>query len=309
MDRDSKAVYNTVDASLWYIDRLYQFLKYTNDKTLLEKTWKTLQSIMYGYIKGTDFGIKMDNDFLISHNPGLSWMDVKIDDYYPTPRSRKAVEIQALWYNALRIMSNFAHLLEKNDKFIDLSEKVKDSFNYQFDDFYDVIDIKDTSFRPNLIFLVSLDFPMIDENLQKKIVNDVQKKLLTIFGLRTLSPDDPGYKGTYLGNYNKDIAYHNGTVWPWLMGPFIKSYVKVENYDKKSREYAFNNFLKPMIDIFGEQWDGSIHEIFDGDPIYAPRGCITQAWSVAEILRTWIEDIENISPEYEKIFELPEISV
>lgn len=305
MDRDSKAVYNTVDASLWYIDRVYQYLKYTNDKAFLEKIWKTLQSIILGYIKGTSFGIKMDDDFLISHDPGLTWMDVKIDDYYTTPRARKAVEIQALWYNALKIMSNFAQLIGKNDKFIDLSEKVKDSFNYQFDDLYDVIDVKDTSFRPNQIFLVSLDFTMIDENLQKKIVNEIQKELVTIFGVRTLSPNDSNYKGTYIGAYNKDIAYHNGTAWPWLMGPFIKAFVKIKN----QRKYAFENFLKPMLDVFGEQWDGSIYEIFDGNPIYAPRGCITQAWSVAEILRSWVEDIEKISPEYETIFTSPKVRV
>lgn len=309
MDKDSKAVYNTVDASLWYIDRVYQYLKYTNDKAFLEKIWKTLQLIILGYIKGTDFGIKMDDDFLISHDPGLTWMDVKIDDYYPTPRARKAVEIQALWYNTLRIMSNFAQLIGKNDKYIDLSEKVKDSFNYQFDDFYDVIDINDTSFRPNLIFLVSLDFTMISKQLQKKIVDDVQKNLFTIFGLRTLSPDDSRYKGTYIGDYNKDIAYHNGTVWPWLMGPFVKAFVKVKNHNKKYREYAFDNFLKPMLDVFGKRWDGSIYEIFDGDPIYAPQGCITQAWNVAEILRSWVEDIEKISPEYENIFTSPKIRV
>jgi predicted glycogen debranching enzyme len=305
MDRDSKAVYNTVDASLWYIDRVYQYLKYTNDKAFLEKIWKTLQSIILGYIKGTSFGIKMYDDFLISHDPGLTWMDVKIDDYYPTPRARKAVEIQALWYNALKIMSNFAQLIGKNDKFIDLSEKVKDSFNYQFDDLYDVIDVKDTSFRPNQIFLVSLDFTMIDENLQKKIVNEIQKELVTIFGVRTLSPNDSNYKGTYIGAYNKDMAYHNGTVWPWLMGPFIKAFVKIKN----QRKYAFENFLKPMLGVFGEQWDGSIYEIFDGNPIYAPRGCITQAWSVAEILRSWVEDIEKISPEYETIFTSPKVRV
>ena len=305
IDRDSTAVYNTVDASLWYIDRMYQYLKYTNDLKFLENIWKTLHHIMYGYIKGTDFGIKMDEDFLISHEPGLTWMDVNINGFFPTPRSKKAVEIQALWYNALMIMSNFAKLLDKNDKYIDLSEKVKENFNYQYDDFYDVIDIKDISIRPNQIFLVSLDFNMIEKNLQEKIVNQVQKNLLAIFGLRTLSSDNSKYIGNYLGNHNKDIAYHNGTVWPWLMGPFIKAFVKVKN----KREYAFNNFLKPMLDVFGEQWDGSIYEIFDGDPIYAPRGCISQAWSVAEILRAWIEDIEKISPEFEKIFIPFEIKV
>ncbi|MGF3553954.1 MAG: amylo-alpha-1,6-glucosidase, partial [Thermoplasmatota archaeon] len=137
---------------------------------------------------------------------------------------------------------------------------------------------------------------------------DVKEKLLTIFGLRTLSTDDPRYKGSYLGNYNKDLAYHNGTVWPWLLGPFIKAYLKIEKNTAESREFAYNNFIKPMIDVFNDIWDGSINEIFDGDPIYAPGGCITQAWSVAEILRACVEDIENISPEFKDLFVLPEIS-
>ena len=309
MEKDSKAVYNTADASLWYIDRVYQYMKYTNDPDFLNEIWDTIQSIILGYIKGTDFGIHMDDDFLISHNPGLTWMDVKINDYYPTPRSNKAVEIQALWYNALRIMSNFAQLLNKKDRFLELSEKVRDSFTRQYDNQYDVIDTMDTSIRPNQIFLVSLDFNMIDEELQKKIVNDVQQHLLTIFGLRTLSPKDPNYKGLYIGNYNKDIAYHNGTVWPWLLGPFIKAFMKVEKHDVKSAELAYKNFIKPMLDVFNEKWDGSIYEIFDGSPVYAPRGCINQAWNVAEILRTWVEDIENITPKYEKMFYSPKIRV
>ena len=127
----------------------------------------------------------------------------------------------------------------------------------------------------------------------------MQKSLLTIFGLRTLSPQDPRYKGTYIGNYHRDIAYHNGTVWAWLMGPFIKAFVKVKNHEASQRQYAFEHFLQPMINVYGDQWDGSIHEIFDGDPPFAPRGCITQAWSVAEILRAWVEDIQNIAPKYE----------
>ena len=158
------AVYNSVDSSLWYIDRVYQYLKYTNDKVFLEKIWPTLISIIDGYKNGTDFGIHMDDDYLISHGPGLTWMDVKIGDYYPTPRNNKAVEIQALWYNALCIMSGFSQLLDKTDTYFDLSEKVKNSFNKQFDRQYDVIDTKDLSFRPNQIFLASLDFSMIDKS-------------------------------------------------------------------------------------------------------------------------------------------------
>lgn len=309
MDRDSKAVYNTVDASLWYIDRVYQYLKYTNDTNFLNEVWETLQLIIDAYKKGTDFNIYMDEDFLISHDPGLTWMDIKIGEYYPTPRSRKAVEIQALWYNALRIMSIFSQLLGKDDKYYELSENVKNSFNKQYTQQFDVIDTKDLSFRPNQIFLVSLDFTMINDSLQEKIVNDVKEKLLTIFGLRTLSTDDSRYKGKYLGDYNKDMAYHNGTIWPWLIGPFIKAFLKIKKYTPESRKFAYNNFIKPMLAVFNDIWDGSINEIFDGDPIYAPEGCISQAWSVAEILRTCVEDIEKKSSQYENIYKLPEISV
>jgi len=309
MDRNSEPIYNTVDASLWYVDRAYQYLKYTNDHDFLEKVWPTLKSIIENYKNGTDYGIHMDQDFLISHGPGLTWMDVKIGDYYPTPRSNKAVEIQALWYNALMIMDNLAKSFKKDGNYSDLAKLVKENFNMQYDQQYDVVDTKDLSCRPNKIFLASLDFSMIDKGLQKKIVDDVENKLLTIFGPRTLSPEDSRYKGKYIGNFNKDLAYHNGTVWPWLMGPFIKAFVKVNNCEKAKRDYAYQNFLKPMFDVFGEKWDGSVYEIFDADPIYVPQGCITQAWSVAEILRAWVEDIEKIQPKYENIFLSHEICV
>jgi predicted glycogen debranching enzyme len=307
-ERDSQPMYNTVDASLWYVDRVYQYLKYTNDLSLAEKLWSTLQSIIEGYRKGTDYNIHMDSDFLISHDEGLTWMDVKLGNYYPTPRSKKAVEIQALWYNALQIMSALSTLLGKSNPYSELARNVKENFENQYDYPYDVIDTKDLSMRPNQIFLVSLDFSLIEKPMQERIVTEVQKTLVTLFGLRTLSPQDSRYKGKYLGNHNKDLAYHNGTVWPWLMGPFIKAFVKVTGHDSTQRQYAFQNFLQPMIDVYGNQWDGSIHEIFDGDPPYLPQGCITQAWSVAEILRSWTEDIENITPKYESVL-LHEIGI
>ena len=302
MDRDSNPIYNTVDASLWYIDRVFQYLKYTDDKTFLEEIWGTLDSIIEYYKNGTDFDICMDGDFLVSHGPGLTWMDVKIGEYYPTPRARKAVEIQALWYNALRIMSNLSRVFGKYDKYYDLSERVKTSFNEQFDQLYDVVDSRDLSFRPNQIFLVSLDFSMIDNGLQKRVVDGVGEQLVTVFGLRSLSPFDSNYKGSYIDGYDKDVAYHNGTVWPWLMGPFVRAFVNVKDCEQVWRDFAFDNFLKPMFDVFDGCWDGSVYEIFDGDPVFAPRGCISQAWSVAEILRSWVEDINNKSPEFEDIY-------
>jgi len=236
-------------------------------------------------------------------------MDVKINDYYPTPRTKKAVEIQALWYNALRIMSILSEKIGVEDEYLVLSEKVKNSFNLQYDNQYDVLDTRDLSIRPNKIFLVSLDYNLIDGNLQEKIVENIKKELLTIFGLRTLSKDNPNFKGIYLNNYNRDLSYHNGIVWPWLLGPFIKSFIKVKNNEEKWRKYAFKTYLKPMFDVFGDIWDGSINEIYDGIPPYIPRGCITQAWSIAEILRTWIEDIENIKPLYEKNYISHKISI
>ncbi|MFA5103221.1 MAG: amylo-alpha-1,6-glucosidase [Candidatus Thermoplasmatota archaeon] len=307
-ERDSQPMYNTVDASLWYVDRMYQYLKYTNDLQCVEALWPTLQSIIDRYKNGTDFGIHMDNDFLISHGEGLTWMDVKIGNSYITPRSKKAVEIQALWYNALRIMSTLATFLDKENQYSELAENVKKSFRQQYIHPYDVIDTQDLSMRPNQIFLVSLDFPMIEKQMQRWIVDEVQKSLVTIFGLRSLSPQDSRYKGTYLGNHHRDYAYHNGTVWPWLLGPFIKAYIKVHDHDATQRRYAFHTFLQPMLDVYGESWDGSLHEIFDGDPPFAPQGCITQAWSVAEVLRTWVEDIENMTPRYESLL-LHEIGV
>jgi predicted glycogen debranching enzyme len=300
-ERNAQPVYNTVDAALWFIDRVYQYLTYTNDLALVEALWPVLQSIIEGYTHGTEYGIHMDSDFLISHGPGLTWMDVKIGEYYPTPRSKKAVEIQALWYNDLMIMGTLARLLKKHDHYSELAASVKQSFQKLYDQQYDVVDARDLSMRPNQIFLASLDFLMIDHQLQEKIVDDVLSQLVTVFGLRTLSSQDSRYKGTYFGDYNKDLAYHNGTVWPWLLGPFIKAFVRMKNQELAWRQYAYTHFLQPMFDVFGEKWDGSVYEIFDADPPFAPQGCITQAWSVAEILRAWVEDVEGIQPPYKNL--------
>jgi len=302
MDRDAASAYNTVDASLWFIDRVFQYLKYTNDQDFLFLVWPRLEGIIRHYIQGTEYGIHMDSDFLISHGPGLTWMDVKMGEYYPTPRDHKAVEIQALWYNALRIMGVFASVLGRKDTFSGLAGRVHDSFHRQYDQQYDVIDRRDISRRPNKIFLVSLDFPLADEPLQEEIVDDVQEHLLSLFGLQTLANDDPQYKGSLIGPYNKDLAYHNGIVWPWLLGPFITAFVKVQDFDPAMRRYARETFIEPMREVFGSEWDGTVPELFDPEPPYAPQGCITQAWSVAEILRALVEDIEGKAPEFKELF-------
>jgi predicted glycogen debranching enzyme len=281
---------------------VYQYLQYTNDIDLLKTVFPTLKSIIKNYRYGTSHGIHMDEDCLISHDPGLTWMDVKLGNYYSTPRAKKAVEIQALWYNALSIMDRFAIFLNEQNSYRSLAEKVKKNFRLVYDQQYDVIDTKDLSLRPNKIFLVSLPYSMISRNLQERIVEDIRQNLHTTFGLRTLAPSDQQYKGFYLGNYHRDIAYHNGVVWPWLLGPFITGFVKIHHHDKQWRKYAYNEFIEPLIHVYGNLWDGSIHEIFDGDFPYAPQGCISQAWSVAEILRSWIEEIEYVRPPFEHIF-------
>jgi predicted glycogen debranching enzyme len=299
MERDGASAYNTVDASLWFVDRVFQYLKYTDDEDFLFIIWPTLERIIHSYIHGTKFGIHMDNDFLISHGPGLTWMDVKMGDYYPTPRAHKAVEIQALWYNALRIMSALAPLLGRKDDYSSLAQRVHDSFHRQYDKLYDVIDTKDVSDRPNKIFLVSLDFPLADEPLQDEIVDAVQDNLVSLFGLQTLATSDQAFKGSLIGPYNKDLAYHNGIVWPWLLGPFLTAFVKVHDFEPGMRRFAREQFYEPMREVFGRQWDGTIPELSDPEPPFAPQGCMTQAWSVAEILRALVEDIEGRRPSFE----------
>jgi len=299
-ERDSQAAYNTVDASLWFIDRVFQYLKYTNDATFISSIWETLESICQSYREGTDFDIHMDNDYLITHGPGLTWMDVKMGEYYPTPRAGKTVEIQALWYNALNQMGILASKYGKQNWYTDLAEQVRQSFVKQYTELYDVLDAHDTSLRCNMVFLVSLDYSLVPKEKQQQIIETIQQHLLTPFGLRTLSPNNPQYKARYLGDYPRDLTYHNGIVWPWLYGPFITGYLKVHNYDQQARQHAFSTFIEPMFHVFGDQWDGSIPEIFDAAPPFTPRGCIAQAWSSAELLRAWVEDITYQRPEFEQ---------
>jgi len=309
-DLTNDPAYNTVDASLWYIDRVFQYLKYTNDWGFVDKVFPAMQSIIHAYQTKTINDIHMDEDYLIAHGPGLTWMDVKMGEFYPTPRASKAVEIQALWYNALRIMDICAERLDKQNPYQSLAASVKESFNAQYDQPYDVIDTKDVSCRPNALFLLSLDFCMVEsKEIIHQIIENTEKKLLTVFGLRTLEQNNPQYKGSYIGDYPRDITYHNGTVWPWLLVSFITAYLKAKNHSNDARSYAFESFLYPLQHVYGKNWDGNIHEIFDGDPPFHPRGCIAQAWSVAEILRSWVEDINLCRPPYEKGFHLDEIRV
>ncbi|RLI20035.1 glycogen debranching protein, partial [Candidatus Bathyarchaeota archaeon] len=309
-----KPVYNTVDATLWFFNAVLQYLKYTGDlKFIKEELWFTLKKIVDYHVKGTIYGIKVDKDGLLAHGPQLTWMDSVIEGKAVTPRSGRAVEVQALWYNALKTMEKLAICYgekEEAERYFAMAEKTKRSFNEKFwntktNCLFDVIHDDgsiDDSLRPNQIIAVALDFSMLSQERSEKVVNAVWKKLQTPYGLRTLSSDDARYRGKYVGGWNeRNLAYHNGTAWPWLLGPFVTAFLKVKNYEEKWRIFAFENFLK---ELFTKQLFkaglGTISEIFDGDYPHLPRGCISQAWSTAEPLRAYVEDILFKRPPFER---------
>ena len=302
-------VYNTVDASLWFIHSLGKYLDYTGDLDFIAAMWDTVEGIIGYYRKGTKYDIRMDRDGLISHGGLLTWMDAKVSDREITPRKGKACEINALWYNALMHASTMGEKLGRDTStFLETARMAKSSFIEKFwnedrNCLYDCIcgpgnsngighaDQKDASVRPNQILAVSLPFTMLPLANEKSIVEVVKEELLTPYGLRTLSPSDPGYIGIYRGSMeSRDTAYHNGTAWPWLLGPYITAYIKVNGNSKKSRE-EMKDLLEGLRGHLDEAGIGTISEVFDGDAPHTPGGCISQAWSVGEILRACVEDI------------------
>ena len=302
-------IYNTVDASLWFIHAVGRYFAYTKDFLFLADVWDTIDSIIDNYRKGTDFGIGMDADYLIRQGPQLTWMDAKIGERAVTPRAGKACEINALWYNALKTVSNLGTLLGKNiSSYETLADGVASNFealfwNQETECLFDLVyqdeagkQVKDPAIRPNQIFAVALPYTILSPEKEKAIVDRVEKDLLTPFGLRTLSSDHPLYKGHYHGDaVARDTAYHNGTVWPWLLGAYVKAYRKVHNYSKNSLEE-----MRALLQGFDMHLEtagiGTISEVFDGDYPYSPGGCISQAWSVAEIFRAYVEDILGTKP-------------
>jgi len=294
--------YGSVDASLWFFNAVFQYLKYTgNFNFVYDSLWDVMQNICEHYIHGTKFGIRMDKDALIIHGSRLTWMDAAVNGVPVTPRGGKAVEIQALWYNALRIMEILSlkfHSKSQAETYHELALLAKKSFNEKFWNgkyLYDVIcnGHGDSSLRPNQIIAIHLDFPILENSKMESVVETVQSKLLTPYGLRSLAPDDPRYIGVYSGNFSlRDSAYHNGTVWPWLLGPFTTAFLKTRGYTDYWRRFALERFLEPLFRIEPYRAGlGSLSEIFDGDPPHSPRGCISQAWSVAEPFRAYVEDI------------------
>jgi len=310
--------YNTVDATLWFFEAARAYLAYTGDLDFVrEELYPVFADIISWHARGTRYGIKVDASGLLSSGePGvqLTWMDAKVGDWVVTPRRGKPVEIQALWYNALCIMEDLARKFgdEAGQKrYRNMATVASWSFNRLFWNegtgcLYDVTNgaPPDPSIRPNQIFAVSLTHTMLSPERARSVVEKVKEHLLTPYGLRSLAPSDPQYRGRYTGGpAERDGAYHQGTVWPWLMGPFITAYVRVNGGSDVARRQA-SEWLAPLRDHLADGGLGHISEILDGDAPQRPAGCMAQAWSVAEVLRTLVEDVHGQRPQAQ-----PEVQV
>jgi predicted glycogen debranching enzyme len=301
-DAGQKPEYNAVDATLWYFEAIRSCYQVTRDNDLLSDLFPILSQIIKWYRRGTRFNIQMDpGDGLISAGQSgvqLTWMDAKVGDWVVTPRIGKPVEISALWYNALCSMVDFAQVLGKPFKaYKILSGQVLKGFGRFWNQgagyCYDLLDGPegdDDALRPNQLLAVSLGHSPLDDRQARGIVDACAHQLLTKRGLRSLSADHPSYVGRYGGDQReRDAAYHQGTVWGWLIGPFIKAHLRVYRDPEAARA-----FLRPLFQNLNEGGLGTISEIFDGDAPHAPRGCPAQAWSVAQLLHAW-QEIDQIS--------------
>ena len=306
-DDNMPPLYNTVDASLWYFYAVYQYLNYNPaaeaETFVKEQIFPHLKEIVSAYEKGTDFSIYMEDDGLIHAGSGLdqiTWMDVRVGDWVATPRHGKPVEINALWYNALRIMESLCEKFDEDaSAYRARANQVKESFNAKFWDsanqcLFDVVDgdEPDDHIRPNQIYAVSLPFSLLPEEQEKAVVALVEKELFVGCGLRSLAPDHPDYHGIYCGALAKrDAAYHQGTAWGFLLGGFFSAYMKVNHHSSSAAANAVRMLEPVRKHLTDSGCIGSISEIFDGDAPHNPRGCYAQAWSVGEVLRCYCEDI------------------
>ena len=306
-DDNMPPLYNTVDASLWYFYAVYQYLHYNlaaeAEAFVKEQIFPHLKEIISAYEKGTDFSIYMEDDGLIHAGSGLdqiTWMDVRVGDWVATPRHGKPVEINALWYNALRIMESLCEKFDEDaSAYRTRAEQVKESFNAKFWDsanqcLFDVVDgdEPDDHIRPNQVYAVSLPFSLLPEEQEKAVVALVEKELFVGCGLRSLAPDHPDYHGIYCGALAKrDAAYHQGTAWGFLLGGFFSAYMKVNHHSSSAAANAVRMLEPVRKHLTDSGCIGSISEIFDGDTPHNPRGCYAQAWSVGEVLRCYCEDI------------------
>jgi predicted glycogen debranching enzyme len=289
------AEYNNVDGTLWFFQAVDRYLRATDDGPFLREIFSTLEGIVDWHLKGTRYNIKVDPaDGLLSAGEAgvqLTWMDAKVDDWVVTPRIGKPVEVNALWFNAICLMATWARDLQREaTDYQQLATQIGSSFRRRFwyeagGYLYDVIDGPngdDASLRPNQVFAVSLPFAAVYGPTAKAVVEAVERALLTPAGLRSLAPDDPRYAGQHTGDrWQRDGSYHQGTVWSWLMGPFVDAHLRVFQ-DKRRAEGLLQGLLRHME---REAGIGTISEVFDGNEPHTPRGCIAQAWSVAEVLR------------------------
>ena len=302
--------YNTVDAALWYFEAVRALVAYTGDAEFVRANlYPVLRDIIEWHERGTRYGIHVDEDGLLAagvEGAQLTWMDAKVGDRVITPRRGKPVEIQALWYNALRTMEEFARgfgFIADEGKYAGMASRARDGFNVQFWNeeaacLYDVVsgDERDASLRPNQIFAVSLHHSMLSAERARRVVESVERELLTPYGLRSLAPSDPQYSGRYGGGpAERDAVYHQGAVWAWLIGPFVTAYLKVHGRTSETIRRT-QDMLAPLVAHLKEACLGHVSEIFDGDAPHAPRGAVAQAWSVAELLRALAEDVQGVKP-------------
>jgi predicted glycogen debranching enzyme len=292
-------LYHTADATLWFFHAVDRYVACSGDRLTLSLLYPTFKQIVDYHVRGTRFGIRVDDrDGLLTQGADgyqLTWMDAKVDDWVVTPRRGKAVEINALWYNALRLIERWAE--EERDpatsEYRQRADRARQSFNEKFwyaqgGYLYDVVDgengASDTRCRPNQVLAISLPHTVLARERWESVMRIVHDRLLTPVGLRSLAPGEPEYKSKYFGNLRaRDAAYHQGTVWAWLVGPFIDAWLKVYPDDFAGALRALEGFSLDNMCV------GSISEVFDAEPPFMPRGCIAQAWSVAELLRALIK--------------------
>ena len=306
-DRKKEGLYHTADATLWFFHALGRYLKKSKDRITLQLLLPILVDIAEHHLRGTKYNIHVDpNDGLLSQGQEgyqLTWMDAKMGDWIVTPRRGKAVEINALWFNALKFLEKWLGEMGNAaaaQRYGELAQRTRESFNQRFwfeegGYLYDVVDLdggtaSDAACRPNQLFAISLDYPVLNEERWKPVVDVAESELLTPVGLRSLSPKHPEYKPIYSGNLrSRDGAYHQGTVWAWLIGPFIDAWLKVHPEDKS----AARRFLTRFPERMNENGIGTISEVFDAREPHSAGGCIAQAWSVAEVLRCWVNTAQE----------------
>jgi predicted glycogen debranching enzyme len=298
-DGKTQGVYHTADATLWFFHALDRYLAYTDDWSTLSHLLPALLDIIDHHIRGTRFGIGVDaRDGLLKQGEQgyqLTWMDAKVGDWVVTPRRGKAVEINALWFNALCLLEAWLRQTDDPGRAQPLKEyadRARTSFNQRFWNeklgyLFDVVDGErgdDPACRPNQVLAISLRHPILDRAHWESVMDVVEKHLLTPMGLRSLAPGHPDYKSRYFGDLRaRDAAYHQGTVWAWLIGPFIDAWEKLHPSDSAGARRRLEGFASHL----NEACVGSISEVFDAEQPFTPRGCIAQAWSVAEVLRCW----------------------